>query len=295
MSEPSKSVVVRASGGVVIRGTGADAELAVVHRPRYDDWTLPKGKDDPGETPRQAALREVQEETGIRCRVVGSAGVAHYQVGVGPKRVKYFLMRPLRSTGLPENDEVDEVRWVSPRDAGTILTYDFDRDLIGGLDLDTVTACSDIHLVRHGAAGDRAGWEGSDHKRPLTAKGIAQAAAIASGLGDIGITRVISSPYVRCVQTVEPLANRLGVELEVDDALAEGPDRHAIARLLDEVAGTNAALSSHGDVIPTTLEMLRRMGVGFPSAHECRKGSTWSVAHDGAGFTDAIYTPPPTV
>lgn len=278
---------------MVVRGTASSSEIVLVHRPQYDDWTIPKGKDDPGESSQQAALREVQEETGLICRVTGSAGVSRYAVADGMKQVEYFLMRPFRSTVFHPNDEVDEVRWVPTTQAKGLLTYDFDRKLVSEVDLATATAHTDIHLVRHGAAGDRSTWNGPDVERPLTKKGLEQADALASGLGGIGVERVLSSPAVRCLQTVAPLALLLGIEVEVDDRLAEGSDGSAITRLLDDIAGTNTVLSSHGDVIPVALERLQGLGVRFHSPYECRKGSTWSIGHDGEAFTDADYVVPP--
>lgn len=287
---------IRAAGGVVVRGdTQSTLEIALVHRPRYDDWTIPKGKEDPGEETVSCALREVAEETGLRCRVIGHAGTARYRVAAGDKVVEYYLMRPFRSDGFRPNEEVDEMRWVPLHEVGQILTYDFDRRLLTELGADTVLKHATTHLVRHGSAGDRHGWGGRDQERPLTDKGLAQAEALAAELSEVGISRLLSSPYLRCVQTLEPLAKRLGLVVETTDALAEGAGISSIARLLDEVAGTTTVLCSHGDVIPDTLSRLQGLGVRFLSPYECKKGSTWVVGHDGKEFTDALYVPPPAL
>src|SRR5215212_6223486 len=105
---------IEAAGGVVMRD---DGKVALVHRPEYDDWTLPKGKLDPGESFEQAALREVWEETGLRCRLVRSLPVVRYEVRAGPKVVRYWLMAIESDPGFQPNDEVDELRWMTPRDA----------------------------------------------------------------------------------------------------------------------------------------------------------------------------------
>lgn len=296
MTEPDSASVIRASGGVVIRGdTASTAEVAVVHRPRYDDWTIPKGKADPGEAAEECAAREVHEETGLLCRVIGPAGINRYAVQEGKKRVDFFLMRPHRFTGFQSNEEVDEVRWIGPTDARQLLSYEFDRRLVSDLDLREVLSHTTIHLVRHGAAGDRSRWEGPDHERPLTEKGFAQANMIADQLAGVGITRLLSSPFIRCMQTLEPLGEALGLKVESTDALGEGASTVGIAGMLDDVAGSTAVLCSHGDVIPDTLRRLQWMGTRFLSPFECRKGSTWVVGHDGAGFTDARYLPPPSL
>ena len=117
---------VRAAGGVVMR----DGLVAVVHRPRYDDWSLPKGKLDPGESFEDAALREVWEETGLRARLVRELPAVHYTVRERPKVVRYWLMSVESDTAFTPNDEVDEVRWLSPREAVELLTYDRDKGVV---------------------------------------------------------------------------------------------------------------------------------------------------------------------
>lgn len=117
---------VRAAGGVVAR----DGLIALVHRPRYDDWTLPKGKLDAGESFEEAALREIEEETGIRARLVRELPETHYEVRGRPKVVRYWLMEVESDPGFVPNDEVDELRWLEPAQASALLTYERDRDVL---------------------------------------------------------------------------------------------------------------------------------------------------------------------
>jgi 8-oxo-dGTP diphosphatase len=117
---------VRAAGGVVMRGN----EVLLVHRPRYDDWTLPKGKLDPGESFEDAAVREVEEETGLRCRLVRELPSTEYEVGGRPKTVRYWLMEPEGEAPFVPNDETDDLRWLPPDEARALLTYDRDRDVV---------------------------------------------------------------------------------------------------------------------------------------------------------------------
>jgi 8-oxo-dGTP diphosphatase len=118
--------VVRAAGGLVVR----DDRVLLVHRPKYDDWTFPKGKAEDGETDEECALREVLEETGLSCELVEPAGVTEYVDAKGrPKVVHWFLMHPLAGEFEP-TDEVDELRWEPPADAAELLSYDRDLPLL---------------------------------------------------------------------------------------------------------------------------------------------------------------------
>lgn len=117
---------VRAAGGVVVR----DGLVALVHRPRYDDWSLPKGKLDSGETFEEAALREIAEETGLLARLVRELPAVNYEVRGRPKIVRYWLMEVESDPGFVESDEVDELRWVEPGEASALLSYDRDRDVL---------------------------------------------------------------------------------------------------------------------------------------------------------------------
>jgi 8-oxo-dGTP diphosphatase len=123
---------VDAAGGVVVK----DGSIALVHRPRYDDWTLPKGKLEPGERSEDAALREVEEETGMRCSLGRELPSTRYRDRRDrPKLVRYFRMEPVSGEFAP-NDEVDELRWVKPSEAFALLTYDRDRDVVRALGAD---------------------------------------------------------------------------------------------------------------------------------------------------------------
>jgi 8-oxo-dGTP diphosphatase len=131
MALDPEAAEVKASGGVVWRRADGGVEIVVAHRPRYDDWSLPKGKLDDGETWEQAALREVEEEVGLRCRLGSELEPVAYEDRKGrAKIVRYWLMEPEEDPGFEPNDEVDEMRWLAPEDAVTVLSYPHDKELV---------------------------------------------------------------------------------------------------------------------------------------------------------------------
>ena len=117
---------IRAAGGVVVR----DGRVAVIHRPKYDDWSLPKGKLDPGETFEQAALREVEEEIGVRGRLGPELAPVRYTQKGRPKVVRWWRMEVDSDSGFEPGDEVDELRWLTPDEARSLLSYEHDRALV---------------------------------------------------------------------------------------------------------------------------------------------------------------------
>jgi 8-oxo-dGTP pyrophosphatase MutT (NUDIX family) len=130
-----KGDTVRAAGGIVVRTTAADVEVLLVHRPAYDDWTFPKGKAGPGESDEACALREVEEETGLACELLGATGETRYVDSNGhPKVVRYFLMRPLGGSFAPHK-EIDDARWLPADEAGDLLSYERDRALLRSVEL----------------------------------------------------------------------------------------------------------------------------------------------------------------
>lgn len=289
--------VVKAAGGLVFRESSkGKLKVLVAHRPRYDDWALPKGKADPGESPEETAVREVLEETGYHCRIVAPLGTTRYRINSGIKEVRWFAMRPLPdSPGFAKNKEVDEIRWLTRKKAKALVDYENDRELVGTPGLRGLARTGTIHLLRHAAAGDRTKWNGKDAIRPLTKKGRRQADALAESLGRGGIEKIYTSPYVRCVQSVEPLAEMIGADILEHDALAEGPDIDGAYELIDGLVGFNAVVCTHGDVIPAVINRMMWAGLSLESRFYCSKGSIWEVGLESGRFATARYVPPPKV
>ena len=149
-----------------------------------------------------------------------------------------------------------------------------------------------IHLVRHAHAGKRSEWEGDDRKRPLSPRGEAQSASLVALLGGERVGRVLSSPYVRCVQTVEPLAQKLGVAVEADDRFAEGSDPDVALAALLELAEPGGVACSHGDLIPVLVRRLVADGMAVDGPLLDQKGSTWVLETTGGRITRGRYVPP---
>ena len=279
---------IRAAGGIVRRHGGAGVEFALVHRPRYDDWTFPKGKADPGESDEDSAEREVREETGLRCERGPEVATIDYEDHVGrPKTVRYWLMYPAGGSFSPSH-EVDEMRWVDARSARALLSYEHDRHVLDA----ALMFDRPVFLIRHAKAGDRDRWVEDDDLRPLTKKGRAQAEGLVSLFEGEPLDRIVSSPAVRCVQTVRPLALDRSLPIEEHDALAEGAkvqDALAIVR----ASGGAVAMCSHGDVIPSVVLTLADHGIEMNDEPVWKKGSTWALERDGGLFTSVRYLAPP--
>jgi 8-oxo-dGTP diphosphatase len=283
---------IPASGGVVWRLSGDNVEILLIHRDRYSDWTLPKGKLDKGESDLEAALREVQEETGMVCKPGVSIGTMRYGLSSGKiKRVHYWSMEAVDGAFTP-NNEVDEIVWAPPAAAGRILSYPRDRDLVASLQENWWQLTGRIYLVRHATAGRRKDWKGDDLKRPLSNRGWNQAKEIGAFLADAQVDRLISSRYVRCRQTLEPAAGLLGLKVEKHEALFEGNSSKRTMKLLKKVCDSSVALCSHGDIVPAVLKRLRSDGTELEDDIQFAKGSIWAIDVVDGTFPAARYIAP---
>ena len=281
--------LVRAAGGVVAR----NGEIALVHRQRYDDWSLPKGKLARHEHPLVAAVREVHEETGVvgvpRLRLPST----RYITGAPDveKTVEYWAMDFAGADGFTPGDEVDEVRWIPVRQAGSLLTYAHDRGVLAAYaDLPTITGV--VVLVRHAYAGERGQWSGPDEERPLSGDGPAVAKALAAVLALFRPTRVVTASPVRCGQTLAPSAAMVGAELETDPRFDEGHDPADTAAAVRSLATSAPAVlvCSQGKLLPPTLVALagRRADV-----YGTAKGAGWVLGFTGTDLVGTAYLEPP--
>lgn len=276
------SETVRAAGGVVTRRSPrAETEVLVVHRPRYDDWSFPKGKVDGLEAEEHCALREVQEETGYRCELLGELRPASYTDRLGrPKTVRYWQMK-VASGQFRSNSEVDRVVWLDLPGALQTLSYQHDLALVEELLRQEMERAAAL-LVRHASAGDRQRWKGHDRLRPLDEKGRRQAMALVEKLLHFRPGRIFSSPYLRCVQTVEPFAQRADLRVEQAEELAEGAGPQQVSSLIRRHRGDLMVLCTHGDVIEAIV------GPAAPS----KKGGFWLLLDAGDRLEPLRYVAP---
>ncbi|WP_068189655.1 NUDIX hydrolase [Mycobacterium sp. UM_CSW] len=293
----SGSKIVYAAGAVLWRRAGDDPadpslEVALIHRPRYDDWSLPKGKVDPGETAPVAAVREVFEETGHRAILGRRLDMVSYPIEQGVKKVYYWAARDTGGEFAPGR-EVDELVWLPVAEAKDKLTYPHDRKMLRHFAKqpeDTRT----VLVVRHGTAGRKSRFKGDDTKRPLDKRGRAQAEALVPQLLAFGATDVYAADRLRCHQTVEPLAEELGVTVHNEPALTEesyakSPKRarHRMLRIAEEA--DTPVICTQGKVIPDLIAWwCERDGVRADKSRN-HKGSTWVLSLSGGRLVAADH------
>jgi 8-oxo-dGTP pyrophosphatase MutT (NUDIX family) len=259
MAEGDEHRVIQAAGAVVWRHDAAGLDVALVHRPRYDDWSHPKGKRQPGEHLLLTAVREVKEETGFDVVLGRPLRPSEYQVSGGAKRVSFWAGHCAEPADFTPNDEVDEVAWLPVGMARGRLSYERDVALLDELAAGPVRTVPLI-VLRHAEAGrkrDTAGDEAAaeDLGRPLDARGGADAQALASVLAGFGRCQVISSAAERCLATVRPYAQAAGVPVQPEPALTVVTGGVSAAELLAAVGrnGTGARNGRGGgrpDVLP---------------------------------------------
>ena len=267
---------VEAAGAVLWREHEGVLEVALIHRPRYLDWSWPKGKLDPGESSPEAAAREVAEETGHPV-VLGLPlpGLEYPLTDGRTKRVRYWAARvasqrdvaPMRARATvsrAELAEIDDLRWLSTDDATTLLTRAGDRAPLDALvaahrkeRLDTRV----LVIARHARAKRRSNWPGREHDRPLTASGVLQARALIPVLSAFGVREVLTSQWARCAMTIAPYALAADVEPRSFRFLTEADHERSPGRVAAEVRHTlegrnDVVLCTHRPVLATVLDVL---------------------------------------
>ncbi len=302
------SSTIRAAGGVLWRAVSGDTaeptiEVALIHRPRYDDWSFPKGKLAAGENEVDGAIREVLEETGFHVRLGRPLGETRYMKEQNghqrPKVVRWWAMEAAAGSFSPTR-EVDELRWMTLSEAHEQLTRAEDRELLERF-VRGPAPTRVVLLVRHASAGSRATWQGDDRVRPLDDCGRLQADELVRLLAHFDPSLIVSADYLRGRQTVEPLAASLGLPIREFPELSElgypGHEDEAV-RLIRSLGGPHETVvaCSQGDVIPDLLQRLAREDdVDLPNPLTAKKAGTWALTFRDDRLAGGEYFPPPSV
>ncbi len=289
--------VIQAAGALPWRRGSAQLEVALVHRPRYDDWSWAKGKLDPAEDWPVAAVREVFEETGLHVRLGRPLPRAEYPVlnasgQYERKQVRYWSAEVMGGDGALVN-EIDEVEWLDVKAAAARLSYVRDRDQLHALvraDHAWSLTSWPLVIVRHAKALPRSRWPEADTLRPLDTRGRERAEALVPVLAAYGVTRVVTSPSVRCLDTVLPYAVTagLGTRLKAglsEEGFAQRPARaqHQLTQLLER--GEPAVLCTHGPILPVLFKALS--GIAEPGEPPATVALS-DMARHGIGKGEAL-------
>ena len=275
--------MIRAAGALLWRESNERTiEIALIHRPKYDDWTLPKGKIEEGETALQCAHRELIEETGIKASFTRQLGNVEYEESGQRKRVIFWSAQCAldASTFIP-NEEVDVLKWLAPDQALAKASHDSDRQMIESF-LSQTPHTDTLIILRHTKALERGDWDEVDSERTLDEVGFDQAQLLIKHLEPFAIEEVYTSDYVRCVQTVTPLAHSRGLTISQvpslnEETFEEDPLRSvsfANALKQDE---KNILICSHNPVIPTMLRGILNTKLKNKDLIKLEPGDAWIV------------------
>ena len=275
-----------AAGGVIWRhNIDGEVEVLLVHRPRYDDWTLPKGKLEDGEALIACAYRELLEETGLSVKLGPYIGSVEYFVPDGLKQVAYWSASLVSdNSAFHPNEEVDEVQWLTIDGALDKATRDSDRTIIERFRT-TPYDTSALIMLRHAKALERTEWQGEDEDRPLQIIGQLQAKRMLSIYQVYGIEEIHTSDAVRCLDTVAQMAKSLQLTPIITNAVSEYTYKKNREKAIDyakELIKSNQQiiLCSHNPVLPRMMEKLtKKIDFDYPD-NKLLPGEAWVLFHD---------------
>ncbi|HVQ17597.1 MAG TPA: NUDIX hydrolase [Actinomycetes bacterium] len=278
------STQIVAAGCLVTRGQGSDLAVLLVHRPKYNDWSLPKGKQDEHEHVVETAVREVAEEPGLVVALRQPLPKREYLFEGTPKVVHYWRAEVVDDRGFVPGREIDEIRWLSPDEAMSKITHPLDAELITKA---TDPLSAPFVVLRHGHAVKRAAWSGADADRPLDPDGEAQSDALVPRLAAYGISRVHSSATRRCMATVRPYAEQRGLVVVAEPSLTEDSFLAAPEAAMQRVAGLLAdaaharqptVMCGHRPYLPNLVDHLVA-GTGLAVPHDTVPPGSMIVLH----------------
>lgn len=258
------SVTVYAAGAICWRLKKEEFQVLLIHRPRYGDYSWPKGKIDPGETLPETAIREVREEVGLEITLGIPLPTIHYRVNSGVKEVRYWAAHVVKAKPQVDGKEVDSLLWCSPEKAMELLTNPTDKEPLQALELarqNDELKTWPLLLVRHAKAKPRSSWTRAEGDRPLAATGLRQALAVKGLLLAWRPRRVVTSPWLRCVATISPYVKATAAKVKIADALTEANHRRApkkTAAVVESLFDKHSpvALCTHRPALPTVLAQL---------------------------------------
>jgi 8-oxo-dGTP diphosphatase len=296
---------IHAAGAVLWRHAGHGIEVALVHRPRYDDWSFAKGKRAEREHVLLTAVREVLEETGMRIVLGRRLLSTHYLVDGRPKRVDYWAAGPVGETGeFTPNDEVDGLAWLDPPAARERLSYQHDTDVLDSF-LRGARRTAPVILLRHAGTVGKIPWRNTGHDddlaRPLSSAGEAQAKLLAEILTCFAPARLVSSAAERCLATIRPYSALTGAPLEAEPSFTLQPNRAApgisdwipTEAARDTLARTLAArapvvICAHRQNLPTLMEWAcQELNAPLLVGRPLRKGGFWVLQVNDRGLMSA--------
>jgi 8-oxo-dGTP diphosphatase len=256
------NAIIAAGAVVWRRGKGKDIEVAIIHRPKHDDWSFPKGKAEVGESLIACAFREIFEETGYECEFGPFLGKVEYQTPEGPKEVSFWSARVTNEKTFTANSEVDEIKWITLAKVKNQLTLATDKEILE-IFLKTEFDSKPFILLRHAKAITRDEWQGDDDDRPLDMVGQNQAKRLLSIYQVFNLQQIHTSDAVRCYDTVEPISRGLGINLEVTGKLSESSykkDKEKAIEYAKELIKQDdrVLLCSHNPILPKILNKLTK-------------------------------------
>ena len=292
---------IEGAGAVLWQATAdGDVTIEIIHRPRYDDWSLPKGGVDAGESHIQAAFREVLEETGVKAIFGPEIGTVDYEVNGVTKEVRYWLAEADQfNAATPNPEEVDAIEWVSISDAINKLSNSDDREIVRMAE-EFGFGSTPLVLLRHTKALKRDQWDGDDGDRPLEHVGQIQAAKIPGIYAPYAIEKIYSSDAIRCVQTIEAMAAEYGITPIYSSEISEFGFEKDSEKALDYafsvmLANKPSVMCSHNPVLPKLVKKLIGKKNFKRLSAELKPGDSFVLHHRSGEVIAVDWTPAPKI